>query len=730
MARSFRREWTVAPGWRLLGAALALGLAFLAATNERAFNAFFRLDARLLDQWQRLAPPDEPTGEVVVVGIDAAAIREKGRWPWARADLAELVEAVAAAGPRSVTLDILLTEPGPYSEVNLMRAFRARGPEAISLLPVVPDARLAAAIASAPTALAVAGASTRAIDDLPGLTQCADRALLEAGPQPFHVECLLFPLALFEQAASGYAATFAEQDLDGVLRRARAFVGQPILTEAGERAEAFLPAMPVSALTVCAESNAECLSYDARMEFLAEGGSRELRLWRADGTGPPPAPLTPSLGLWLDFGALPGLGAEGTGPARLVSAAALLQGDVAEAARLTDKHVLIGLTRLGSIDQYTTPLAREDGAPGVVIQALAADNILAGRVLRAPDWAEDAALAYAGFAAFLALIRFGGVSVALLIGFGMASAAAPILAGWAAFAFGGLVLSPTMPALSAILAGAPVVFGRVSAIRRQLAEARETRAREEERMDAAREIQLGSLPFDADFTALGFETASICRPAQEVGGDFFELFRLSDGRLFAAVGDVSGKGLEASLVTALSKSITGAVTDRTEGPLGAALAAVAREFVRQAPGAWRREKGGFVTLALVRIDPETGEAEFAAAGCEPPLVIGADGAARPLTLPAVAPLGWMEAPDFETARLTLRRGDTILIFTDGVHEAETPGGDLFGEARAAEIAAEAAPGGAAAVVKALEEAVSRHQAGRAPTDDTTILAVTWRGAAG
>lgn len=726
MRRAGAGGWTVAPGWRLLGAALALGLAALSVRSEPVFNLLFRLDARLLDVWQRLAPPDEPTGQVVVVGIDAAAIREKGRWPWGRADLAELVEKIAAAGPRSLTLDILLTEPGPYSAVNLMRAFRAQGPDAIALMPVPPDARLAAAIASAPTALGVAGGSAAVIDDLPGLTQCADPALLAEGRRPYHVDCLLFPLALFEQAASGYASTFAEQDLDGVVRRARAFVGQPMRTDDGAAAEAFLPAMPVAALTVCAETDADCYSYDARMGFLGEGGDRKLRLFRADGSGPPPAALTESLALWLDFGALPGLGPDGAGPARMVSAAALFQGDAAEAARLRGRHVILGLTRLGSIDQHTTPLAGQSGAPGVLIQALAADNLLAGRTLLAPDEARDAALGYAGLMAVLALIRFGGVSVSLLVGFGLATAAAPALAGWAAFTFGGLVLPATMPALAALLAGAPVVFGRVATLRRQLAEARETRAREEERMDAAREIQLGSLPFGADFSALGFETTSICRPAQEVGGDFFELFRLSDGRLFAAVGDVSGKGLEASLVTALSKSITGAVTDRTSGPLGEALAEVAREFVRQAPGAWRRDKGGFVTLVLARINPETGAAEFAAAGCEPPLVLGADGAPRPVSLPAAAPLGWMEAPRFETARLTLRPGDTILMFTDGVGEAETPDGALFGEARAAEIAA-GAPGGAAAMVAALDAAVLAHQAGRAPTDDTTILAVTWRG---
>lgn len=551
---------------------------------------------------------------------------------------------------------------------------------------------------------------------------------MRAVAQPFLVECLLFPLALFESAASGYAVAFAEQDLDGVVRRGRALVGLPLQDDDGQASVTLLPAMPVAALTTCAPADPDCLAYDPAMAFLTDpAAGRRLRLTREDGGGPPAIPLTPSLALWLDFGALDALGAEGTGAARMISAAALFQGDADERARIEGRHVILGLARLGAIDQYTTPLASATGAAGVVIQALAADNILAGRVLGQPVWARNAALAYAVFVAFLALIRFGGVSMTVLVGFGGLTVLAPLAASWAAFEFGKSVILAATPALAALLAGAPVVYGRISALRRDLAEARETQAREEERMDAAREIQLGSLPFGADFTGIGFETAAICRPAQEVGGDFFELFQLSDGRLFAAVGDVSGKGLEASLVTALSKSIAGAVTDRTAGPLGAALGEIGREFIRQAPTAWRRDKGGFVTLVVARIDPQSGEAEFAAAGCEPPTVIGADGARRDVETPPVAPLGWLDSPRFETARLTLAPHDVILMFTDGVTEAETPGGALFGQAPAEKVAMGAAPGGAGAVVEALDAAVSAHQAGRAPTDDTTILAVAWTG---
>lgn len=731
------KGWSVAPLWRGLGALLAIGLLLFSLTNSGVYNFMFRLDARLMDQWQRLSGADQPSGEVIVVGIDSASIREKGNWPWARSDLALLIDHIVAAGPRSVTLDILLTEPGPYSPVNLMRTFRQNGPEVIALMPADPDQQLMNALASIPVALAVAGGTSEAIDELPGLTQCADPALLKGETaRPYHAECLLFPLPQFEAQAAGYAVTFAEQDLDGVVRRARAFAAQPYQTETGAVEEAILTGMPVAALTACAASNPNCFTYDSSASFLTgevnQWSGFQLPLKRVAGESPPPIPMTPSFGLWLDYGALAALRTQ-TGAdlpenhAGIVSAAALFQGDPAEAARLRDRHVIIGLTRIGAIDQHTTPLASESGTPGVLIQALAADNLVAGRVLSQPAWLSYVVTAFMVLVACLALIRFGTTSVTTMVGIGVLLIAGPIVASWIAFEFAQTVFFGAKPAIAALLAGAPVVYGRISAIRRDLADARESGAREEERMDAARQIQLGSLPFDVDFSDIGFETASLCRPAQEVGGDFFEQFRLSDGRLFAAVGDVSGKGLEASLVTALSKSISGAVTDRVPGPLGDGFREVSREFIRQAPKAWRREKGGFVTLVATRIDPETGEAEFAAAGCEPPTVISADGTRRVVELPSVAPLGWIENATFETAHMTLNPGDTVIMFTDGVTEAETPDGTLFGQEMADEIAASVGGEGAKGILSTLEARVLSHQAGGAPTDDTTILAVTWRG---
>lgn len=726
---------TVGLVWRLTGAGLALVL-LVAATTHRPTAAFlYRLDTQIIDTWQRLSAPDTPTGKVMVVGIDKAAIRDHGRWPWPRSTLAALVEGIAAAEPASITLDILLTEPGPYSDLSLFRSFRENGGEAITLRGESPDARLARALALTPAALAIAGGTRQAIDEAWRQAQCADPALL-SGPHTagYYAPCLLFPMDEFYQVAQD-AVTLSDQDLDGVVRRARVLVAQPF-HDGDAVQEVFLAAMPLSIVTTCAEPGVGCPAPSLSVsDMKAAGGRNSFRLPLAqEGGAPDGPPLTTSLSLWLDFGALPNLSRPPLDDATpveqrttILSADDVLDGDTVQLSRLRGKHVVVGLTRLGEIDQHTTPLGFESGTPGAVIQALAADNIFAGRGLDHPPWTATATFAFGIAMTLAALLRFGVSSVPLFAVIGAVLMVAPVAASWAAFEHNDLIFMPTTATFLAFLAATPVLFGRIQAIRRELADVRDKEVRDAERMDAARQIQLGSLPFDARFDDIGFETGKICRPAQEVGGDFFELFRLSDGRLFAAVGDVSGKGLEASLVTALSKSISGAVADRTAGPLGEAMAEISREFIRQAPREWRLEKGGFVTLVAVRIDPENGDAEFAAAGCEPPVVVSANGAMRPIELPNVAPLGWVEDAQFETVRMTLAPGDTVAMFTDGVTEAETPQGELFEQARAEEIIARAAEQGARGVIETLEAAVLNHQSGGAPTDDTTILTITYRG---
>lgn len=173
--------------------------------------------------------------------------------------------------------------------------------------------------------------------------------------------------------------------------------------------------------------------------------------------------------------------------------------------------------------------------------------------------------------------------------------ALPFTYSWFAFEFQKQVVFAALPGLAAFFAGAPVLYGRVSSLRRDLADAKEDAIDQAARMGVLHDMQIGSLLFEADFTDQGIETASLCRPSKEVGDDFFELLTLQDGRILGAVGDVMGKDVHASLVSVISKTISGSVTNRTPGPLGRPSARSHRNFC-----ALRRATGWPTRAALSR----------------------------------------------------------------------------------------------------------------------------------
>ena len=730
--------------WRLIGAGLVAAFLLLTQQSAAFRQALYQIDTSLIDQWQRLSGADEPSGEVVVVGIDASTIDEIGRWPWGRQDLAELVNAIAGAGPKSLTLDILLSEPGVYSQERLFAVFKQNTAEAKALLQVDPDAELVAALARIPAAAAVAGGASGNIDPNAENSQCMNPAITRSEEmQPYFTECLLFPQSIFWDVAID-AVTAADQDLDGVIRRSRALVAQRLTDPGtGDMVELFVAAFPVAALTACAAVDPTCPSLALHPSDITTGADAwagfQLPWAREEGAPPPTTPLTPSFSFWLDYGALPALSTHfGDGeapPHSVVSALDVFNLTPEALSRLKGKHVMLGMTRIGDTDRHTTPLAAESGTPGVVIQALAADNILTGRALDKPAWAERAGLIFAGLMILLAIFRFGVGSLGALSVIVVIIIAAPFAFSWYAFEHRAEVIFPALPGGAALLAGLPVFLGRVSSLRRDLADAKEEAIDQASRMGVLHDMQIGSLPFEVDFSEYGVETASICRPSKEVGGDFFELQRLGDGRLFGAVGDVMGKDVHASLVSVISKAIAGSVTNRTEGPLGDAFEEISGEFLRLAPTHWLKEQGGFVTLVATRLDANTGEAEFATAGADTPIVVTRDGEVRELALPSVAPFGWLDEPHFVTARLKLNPGDSVVMFTDGVTEAPEPTDDKapptgnieFGYDRAVAAAQAAAAEGADAILNLLDQRITEHLAGGEPIDDTTILVMTYLG---
>ena len=544
-----------------------------------------------------------------------------------------------------------------------------------------PDAELVAALARVPSALAVAGGVRGDIVPDADNSNCMNPAVVNSDAmEAYFIKCLLYPQSMYWDVAQDAVAA-ADHELDGIVRRSRALVGQQLIDpNTGDALEFFTAAFPVATLIACAGNNGACSALALNPADITTNVDRwegfRLPWARTEGQAPPPTPLTTKFSFWLDYGALPALTTHyGGGEAPFNSVASALdvmsfEPDVI--ARLEGKHVMVGMTRIGDTDRHGTPLGSVGGTPGVVIQALSADNILMGRALDKPVWYETAALSFAGLMILLAILRFGPGSVAVLTIVVTIFVALPFVFSWYAFEYRAEIIFPSLPAGAALLAGLPVLPGRVSSMRRDLADAKEEAIDQASRMGVLHEMQIGSLPFEVDLTEYGVDTASICRPSKEVGGDFFELLRLSDGRLFGAVGDVMGKDVHASLVSVISKAIAGSVTNRTDRLLGDAFMEISKEFLRLAPTHWLTDQGGFVTLVATRLDVATGEAEFATAGADTPIVVTKDGEIRELDIPSVAPFGWLDKPTFVTAKLKLNAGDSVIMFTDGVTEAPEP----------------------------------------------------------
>jgi hypothetical protein len=241
------------------------------------------------------------------------------------------------------------------------------------------------------------------------------------------------------------------------------------------------------------------------------------------------------------------------------------------------------------------------------------------------------------------------------------------------------------------------------------------------RLDAelalARRIQRSFVPLTSPDIA-GYEIASHYEAAREVGGDFFDVFRLRTraGRLAIVIADVTGKGIAAALLMAFARPLLHAAIDNTAAPV-AALERTNRILV---------DEGGsslFITALCAIVDLGTGRLRVGNAGHEPPLIVPAgDGPIRWLS--GSGPLlGAFTQLELSECVTDLDEGDLVVLYTDGVTDARAVSGERFGDDRLVGVveAHRAAP--PTDLVRALAAAVRDHQTGMPPADDVTIVAI-------
>src|SRR5688500_1581775 len=238
-------------------------------------------------------------------------------------------------------------------------------------------------------------------------------------------------------------------------------------------------------------------------------------------------------------------------------------------------------------------------------------------------------------------------------------------------------------------------------------------------LEVAREIQNAMLP-EGTWSGPGVEAFGLTKPANTVGGDFYDILPQPDGTVLVALGDVAGKASPAALLMALLLAILRTLVD--EGlPLTALVQRLNIQVARHAPAS------RFITLFLASFTPATGRLEFVNAGQTPPLLRRQNGSIERLMSGGVA-LGMFEGSTYQAGEIHLNPGDALLMYSDGLTEAESPDGQPFDEAgleRTLALFAGAYQQTAAAELgRAVFDAVERHRRDQRLQDDLTVLVLS------
>lgn len=261
--------------------------------------------------------------------------------------------------------------------------------------------------------------------------------------------------------------------------------------------------------------------------------------------------------------------------------------------------------------------------------------------------------------------------------------------------------------------------------RANLTEAFVERNRFEESLKVASEIQLGMLPKTAlDVPADSpFEIAALVRPARHVGGDFYDHRQNHDGKLFFCIGDVSGKGVPAALMMAVSRTLfraNSSIIPNTDDIMAAVNEVLCEET---APSM-------FVTAFCAILDVKTGELQFCNAGHNPPILIRGEGDPREISIDPGLVLGVTPRYKYRSEKTTLRPGDLLYLYTDGISDQTNPAGEMFGLPRITKFLTTVPRERASGIIDATLAAVDRFSTGAPQFDDLTVLCVRFRGSIG
>lgn len=648
------------------------------------------------DAYQTIFPRIRTAQPAVIVAIDDRSLAAVGQWPWPRDKLARLIDRIAARKPAVIGADILFAEPDRTSPERLAGPLGEYDPALAESLLRLPshDAQLGDAFARTTAVLGIIGSDSAGT----GGESLAPARIIGAPPALQSFRFGQRSVADIDRGASGHGLFNAELD-DGVVRRV------PLV--------AMVAGLPVLSLPL------ECLRVAAGEPFFTvrNDPAKPLRVVIGDLA----VPAQSDGRLFVNYA--------GHSPARYLSAVDVLEGRD-DPDDLAGRVALLGVTGQGLVDHQLIP--NGERLPGVEVHAEVIENVFEGSLLYRPEFAVRLEALVFVLLAALAIAwvpRVSPLRSSLLFAF---NACLLLGGGLAAFHFQRQLFDPLTPLLGLTALHATLVLATLVMIdleRRRLAARlaleREAAARTAGELDAARRIQTGMLPRPEKVLAneRRLDLFAQMRPAREVGGDLYDFFYLDPRRLFAVVGDVSGKGLAAALFMAVSKSLTKSSSLRGASGLGDLLEQVNIELARDNPDDL------FVTLLAIVLDLDSGRLEYCNAGHEPLLLVRNDGSVQVLDEGGGPPLCVFDYIGYTSTGVNLQPGEWLALASDGVTEAMAADGSLFGRERLKALLEGATQGrqGVEELGASVLAQVDRFEQGVDAADDQTLLLLRWNG---
>lgn len=236
-------------------------------------------------------------------------------------------------------------------------------------------------------------------------------------------------------------------------------------------------------------------------------------------------------------------------------------------------------------------------------------------------------------------------------------------------------------------------------------------------LSLAAEVQLAIIPNQFPpfpDIADAIDIYATMKPAKDVGGDFYDFFRIDDTHIGFCIADVSGKGVPASLLMVMSHTLLRFTGRKCTDPLKTIIDT--NDMISK-----DSFDSMFVTLFYGVMDIKTGAVTYVNAGHNPPYILRANGTLEALPLSQNLCVGVIEGFPYKASELHLDHGDALVTFTDGVTEACNPSNKLYGEKRLEELLINLQDKTAKQITKAINTDVVVHADGAEQSDDITVL---------